>query len=237
MVGRELEFRLGRAVQRCTSHTFEECQKTQNDGKASPQHPDKGSSVGGTRSRRAVMQRRRQGAVLALALLAGVALSALLSVTTQLVVVPVDDPTVLAERSPLPPHWHASKDSTGKTYYWNRALGTSSWNPPNADGSNNDGSEAGGSSDDADSLADDAAEIEEADNQPEGARGGAAMDSWDAGSTSGKASTLHGAVPQYQVTNSADDEADLNSPEDLSADAQGADASESSFADDQAQWD
>ena len=38
--------------------------------------------------------------------------------------------TELDSTAGLPEGWHKDRDSNGRTYYWNRKLGTSSWNPP-----------------------------------------------------------------------------------------------------------
>jgi len=41
-------------------------------------------------------------------------------------------PAELDSTAGLPAGWHKDTDGNGKTYYWNRKLGTSSWDPPTA---------------------------------------------------------------------------------------------------------
>eukprot|EP00286_Rhodomonas_abbreviata_P024028 CAMPEP_0181302812 /NCGR_PEP_ID=MMETSP1101-20121128/8203_1 /TAXON_ID=46948 /ORGANISM="Rhodomonas abbreviata, Strain Caron Lab Isolate" /LENGTH=1036 /DNA_ID=CAMNT_0023408301 /DNA_START=10 /DNA_END=3120 /DNA_ORIENTATION=+ len=194
-----------------------------------------------------VVMAKGGGVGLGMAILVAVSLLALLAVTPHVGFNAARGaPTVLAQRSSLPPHWHKGTDSHGKPYYWNRVLATSSWDPPNPDGSlatvqpHHDSSEddaaddqaaesktSSAAADDEVASADSADEVASADSAAADDEA-AAIDAYDQDTSSSKpaaasaASSLHGASStQYQVVNTGsddDDFSDYSAAEDAAAD-------------------
>jgi len=78
--------------------------------------------------------RQRQQRVLQVATVAVTTAAALVLVVLVARTLPSDKSaaqrTELDSTAGLPKGWHKDRDSNGRTYYWNRKLGTSSWDPP-----------------------------------------------------------------------------------------------------------